>query len=650
VGEMPALHTEFQMTDSTDETLIWLPSPMGDAILCTPALRAIRSHLKSDRITFVAGRTVREALSPCSFNDEWIDLGGSGPVSAARLLRLRSFGRAILLKNSFGSALSVALAGIPSRIGYARQGRSLLLNDRLAPPRLSGGGFKPMSMVDYYLAIASQIGADVSDRSLSLNVGDEHLAGARERLPELFNSSGPVVVLVPGGAFGPSKCWPSSRFAEVADRLIADYDATIVVSVAPNVAEKQIAGEICSLASGNLINLGCRPVTMGQLKALFSVAGLVITNDTGPRHIAIALERKVVTLFGPNDPAWTDTGHDDEIQIVGNVRCAPCAKPRCAKPNHFCMEAITTDMVCDAAAQLLDGKRHAAKVFARPRLEQQSASFFVDPAFKEGLDELGLNSIEAIFTFESGTYLSKSNLAGYRSRMRFEVGSPSRGVFLKRYNKPPVLVQVKNWIADGGRRSCAGCEMEPAVELASAGINVPQVVAYGCQWAALFEHRSFIAVAEIPNAEALERQLPDCIRDRNATGNPSARRDFITSLAEFVRRFHETGYCHRDLYLSHIFHDASGQFHLIDLARAFRPSIMRQRWRIKDIAQLHYSSPAEHFSNTDRLRFYMAYTGRRRLSRIDKQFLRKVAQKANRMATHDARHGRAIPFRGQGPG
>jgi heptosyltransferase-2 len=89
------------------------------------------------------------------------------------------------------------------------------------------------------------------------------------------------------------------------------------------------------------------------LKVLFSIADLVISNDTGPRHIAAAFGRKVITLFGPNDPAWTDTGYENEIQIVGDVPCAPCGKPVCRKSEHLCMQAITVEMVCNAAKKLL---------------------------------------------------------------------------------------------------------------------------------------------------------------------------------------------------------------------------------------------------------------------------------------------------------
>jgi len=124
------------------------------------------------------------------------------------------------------------------------------------------------------------------------------------------------------------------------------------------------------------------------------------------------------------------------------------------------------------------------------------------------------------------------------------------------------------------------------------------------------------------------------------------RRVFVTQLAAFVRKFHQTGYRHRDLYFSHIFYTKTGDFYMIDLARAFKPALLARRFQIKDIAQLYYSAPGSHFSRSDRVRFYLAYTARRRLAAEDKTFIRKVIAKANRMARHDRRHGRNVPFAG----
>lgn len=342
------------MRGSGCRIVVYLPSPMGDAILCTPALRAIRRHFHQREITFLASPVVREILSPCPFNDLWIDLpAGRHPLAVARQMRGRDFTHAILFKNSLGSALTTFLARVPHRIGYSRDGRGVLLTDRLEAARRPAGGYAPVSMVDYYLAIASRLGADTSERQLELHVHPHDLETVQAKLPEVFAANRPVVILVPGGAFGPSKCWPSERFAQTADHMVEQHEATVVLSVASNPFEKRIAGEISARSKHALVNLADRPVSLGELKALFSGADLVIANDTGPRHIAIALGRKVITLFGPNDPAWTNTGYSNETQIVGQAPCAPCQKPRCREKEHTCMLDITTARVCDAARNLL---------------------------------------------------------------------------------------------------------------------------------------------------------------------------------------------------------------------------------------------------------------------------------------------------------
>lgn len=339
---------------AAENVLIWLPSPMGDAVLCTPALRAIRRHLSAHKIWFLANSTVKQLLQPCDYNDLWLQQERLNPiVLAVKLARCR-FHRAILFKNSFASALTVFLAGIPGRAGYAREGRGFMLTERLYPPKLDTGGYKPISMVEYYLRLAGRLGAQTQDTKLELCVEPADERELLAKLPAITHTTGPLVILVPGGAFGPSKCWPSERFARVADWLITSRRATVVVSVAPDPVEKRTARSICTLATCRLISLGETALTVGQVKALFARAALIITNDTGPRHLGIALKRKVVTMFGPNDPAWTDTHYPKEIQLVPDVPCAPCQQSHCKQSRHFCMEAISVEMVCRAAAELLD--------------------------------------------------------------------------------------------------------------------------------------------------------------------------------------------------------------------------------------------------------------------------------------------------------
>ncbi len=344
-----------QMQD--ENILVWLPSPMGDAVLCTPALRAVRRHFESSKITFYANSVVRQVLSPGRFNDVWLEQKDKNPFKIAKKFSEHKFTSAVLFKNSFASALTGFLAAIPSRIGYAREGRGFLLTEKLCPPKLSGSEFKPFSMIDYYLTIASWLGCDTSDRNLELLIDPQTGDNLKAKLPEIAQANEPIVVLVPGGAFGPSKCWLSERFAQTADWLINNYRATVVVSVSPIAAEKRIADEICTSSGNKLINLADRPLSLGELKSLFSIASLVITNDTGPRHIAKALQCKIISLFGPNNPAWTKSEYQNEIQIIGEAPCVPCDRPVCKKKEHLCMQAITVEMVCEAAGKLLEKAR-----------------------------------------------------------------------------------------------------------------------------------------------------------------------------------------------------------------------------------------------------------------------------------------------------
>lgn len=335
-----------------ERILIWLPSPMGDAILATPSLRAIRNSLPDAEITFYANKTVKEVLSPTTFCDAWITQTGRNPFKIAGRLKKHRFSKAVLFKNSFGSALTVFLAGIPERIGYNRECRGILLTDKLQPLKSDKGDFIPSPMVDYYSGLAEYIGASPDSKKPELEVSDD----ARQNIEEKFGNlskENPLIIFVPGGAFGPSKCWASERFAELADRLIENHRAEIVISVANNDKEKKIATEICDKSSHKLLNLGENPITLGELKALFSKADLVICNDTGPRHIAIALGRAVITLFGPNNPRWTETDYEKEIKIIGKAPCVPCDKPVCSRDRHLCMESITVKTVAEAANKFL---------------------------------------------------------------------------------------------------------------------------------------------------------------------------------------------------------------------------------------------------------------------------------------------------------
>jgi len=272
--------------------------------------------------------------------------------------------------------------------------------------------------------------------------------------------------------------------------------------------------------------------------------------------------------------------------------------------------------------------------------------FYVDADYENSFRQSGLTSIDAVFTFSSGRDLVKTNLAPYRSRIKFQLNpqAPGPTVFLKRYDRPPVLVQLKNWLRCRAVKSLGISDFETACRLQAAGIPVPKTIAFGCERGLVFEKRSFIIIEKIPRAESLERKVPEAFAASPGPSNLKQRRHFIEQLALFIKKFHAAGFRHRDLYLCHIFYGRGDRFYLIDLSRVSKPLLAARRLLVKDIAQLYYSAPRSYFTRTDRLRFYLSYTGRTTLTNADKRFIRKVLAKAERMARHDRKHNRPVPF------
>lgn len=276
-----------------------------------------------------------------------------------------------------------------------------------------------------------------------------------------------------------------------------------------------------------------------------------------------------------------------------------------------------------------------------------SRDILVAEEFEPALAAQGLTSLDAFFVFEGGRDLAKGNIGSHRRRLQLAVTLPNAEqptkLYLKRYDHPPRLPQLIHWLTHRRRVSLARIEHETACRLAAEGIGTPHTAACGELWGALFEKRSFLMTRQVADAESLERKLPPYFHDPVTLDVRRQRRDFIQRLATFVKRFHETGYCHRDLYFSHIFCSTTGSFTLIDLARAFKP-VLRRRFKIKDLAQLHYSAPRDQFSQTDRLRFYLTYCGRNSLEPADRSVLAAVLKKAARMARHNRKHRVPVPY------
>ena len=193
---------------------------------------------------------------------------------------------------------------------------------------------------------------------MAVPITDADQAAADALLAEAGVAAGePVVMLNPGASFGTSKMWSAERYAALADMLIESRGARVIVNAAP--AERHIAEWVsAAMRHEPAIDFASRHNTLGLLKALLKRSDLLVTNDTGARHLAAAVGIGVVTVFGSTDPQWSRIDYARERIVRVEVECSPCQKKLCAQPAgptyHQCMELISPQMVYDAAAELLE--------------------------------------------------------------------------------------------------------------------------------------------------------------------------------------------------------------------------------------------------------------------------------------------------------
>jgi len=355
-------------TESFRKILIVQPSWVGDAVMATPTLRAIRKLYPAAEISYLLRRYVKPIYNGMPWADQLISYrtgrtkakAGKGQFfELAARLRAAQFDLAILLPNSFKSALVCKMAGIPHVAGYERDGRGFLLSDKLLPGVKEHGKFVPSPIVKYYMGLAHYFGSRERDMNLELFVTDAERREADEVLARCGVEAGerpgshggsPRIILNPGAQYGAAKCWLPEYFAKVADRFIDERGATVLISASPK--ERKIVDAISRHMKHAPIDLQRAGQTLGSLKEIVRRCDLMVTNDTGPRHIAAAFGVPVVTIFGPTHPEWTEINFAQERKVAVKVFCGPCQKKTCPL-DHRCMTLLTPAMVFDAATSLL---------------------------------------------------------------------------------------------------------------------------------------------------------------------------------------------------------------------------------------------------------------------------------------------------------
>lgn len=330
-----------------------LPNWVGDLIMVTPAIRALRRHWPKAHLVAGLRRYGRPVLEGLETVDELWDLDrrderiGLGLPRYARRLREGRFDLAIFFTNSLTSALGPALARIPRRVGYRGDWRSPLLTDRA--PREDRRA--PVPMPRYYLDLVRFIGVPEAGAHYDVPVRPEDRESATRLLAAAGVKGGrPLAALNPGAKFGSSKLWPLERFAQIGDRLVSERGFEVVVLCAPDEAE--IARTIAERMHSPVASTHASVVPLPALRAVVERLDLLVTTDTGPRHVANGLGVPTVVAMGSTHPTWTAWNLERTRVVRHDVPCGPCHLRRCPL-DHACMDLVTVDEVWTAIGEVL---------------------------------------------------------------------------------------------------------------------------------------------------------------------------------------------------------------------------------------------------------------------------------------------------------
>ena len=367
--------------------LIVMPSWVGDAVMATPAITRIKDHWSSTTISLLCRPGIDQLFAGTFDFMEILTYNPRGltaPLRAAAAIRPSRYQSALLLPNSFSSALITRLARIRHRTGYDRDHRGLLLTDPLEPPRNPDGSWKLTPAAVYYWNLAGHLICEPHfdgrmpppdppttlppDTYMSLPVSAADTRAADELLARAgLAPDQPFAILNPGGN-NPAKRWPADRYARLAHHLITTHRLPVLINGSPAESDlcEAIRTQIAPTASEGMASAHALPVlgiTIGALKSLCQRAELMVTNDTGPRHIAAAMGTPLVTLFGPTDHRWTTIpvrthadGSPRETILVADPSLPPDQSAN-DHPDRCRVDRITLETVIAAA----DMQLHAAQ-------------------------------------------------------------------------------------------------------------------------------------------------------------------------------------------------------------------------------------------------------------------------------------------------
>jgi heptosyltransferase-2 len=324
------------------------PNWVGDAVLAIPAMKAVRERFPEAEITLLVRPWVAGVFTSAPFIDRvWSEprpAGWTDWMRLARGIREKNFDVALLFPNSFESAAMVFLGRVRQRVGYATDGRSWMLTQSIKP------NTEKRHQIHYYLDLAAALSAPVDHLSIEIEASPEEKSQARKLLASAGIPPGrSFLVLNPGAAYGSAKRWGEERFAEAGDVLASELG--IDVAIIGSEKERSIAERIQSLMRSRVAVLNGR-TSLETLVGVISESSLVLTNDSGPMHIAAALGIPTVAVFGPTEHFATGPFGPRTRIVREPVDCSPCMLRDCPI-DHRCMTRVSAGAVVEAARELL---------------------------------------------------------------------------------------------------------------------------------------------------------------------------------------------------------------------------------------------------------------------------------------------------------
>ena len=323
--------------------------------MATPTFDCLRHNFPEAEITGLIRPYAKGVIEDGPWFDHLIacnDKTFNGFFEAIGTIRSLKPDLTIVLPNTFRSAIIARLGGSKQIYGYRREGRSIFLSGGPRPKRNSHG-IIPVAMRDYYLEICRWLQLKIPDAGRPRLFFSDSLEAKAANLLQRhgITSNDMVIGLNPGAKFGSSKCWPPHYFSGLADLLAKRWDCKLLLFIGPG--EEDLGRSIAEASNATIIDTGPDRVDLALLKPLIKRCQLLVTNDTGPRHYAVAFEVPVLVIMGPTDPRYTDTNLEKTLVLRQELDCSPCHEKTCSL-DHECMAGITPEDVLKGSEKLLE--------------------------------------------------------------------------------------------------------------------------------------------------------------------------------------------------------------------------------------------------------------------------------------------------------